>query len=521
MSTIRRHVIPWSLCLLIATTPGCERDPSASSAGSQQALPEVAGAALEGLARAHRIGGDGSFRLLRDEVGPAMIRHIHVQQTVSGVPVWGGQAIVHLSPDGRVRATTDDLQDAFDLDLQPSLDARQASALAEQAEGLVPDQAPEVDLWILRHEGQDHLVWRVQLRRMDAHPTLPVVFVDAHSGAVVFRYDNLQTEGVAGSGQAVYRGAVTLETWQGERGFTLEDVSRGLGLCTNTFKNRIARPSRMLDGDDDWSASVQANGVEVHSNLAAAYDYYLETFGRDGPDGEGGPGRAPSVTGSGLCLSAFADYDTGYVNAFWDGAALYFGDGDGYDSGPLVTLDIVGHELTHGVTQYTANLAYYAESGGLNESMSDIFGAMIERHVLGDDEEGLWKVGETCWTPGEDGDALRSMSNPAEDGLSLDYMAPAARRIDVHYSSGIPNLAFYLLAEGGSHPRLGGEAMAGIGPDEAAAIFYTALTSYMTSSTTFAGARVATLEAAEDLYGSDSAEVEAVGSAWALVGVDG
>lgn len=519
MSTTRGFALLSTLCLLSAALPGCEAGSSRSDGEDQ--LPQAASAALDGLADTHRLGASRSFALLRDELGPARIRHIHVQQTVSGVPVWGGEAIVHLSPDGRVRAVTDDVQDGFDLDLNPGIDAAQGAALAEQAEGLIPDADPEVSLWILRHEGQDHLVWRVQLTRLDAHPTRPVVFVDAHSGQVVFRYENLQTGAVTNSGQAVYRGAVTLDAWQGDRGYALEDVSRGLGICTNTYKNRISRPTRMLDVNGDWSATFQADGVEVHANLTAAYDYYLETFGRDGADGEGGPGKAPSVTGDGRCLSAFADYDSGYVNAFWDGSALYFGDGDGVSSDPLVSIDVVGHELTHGVTKYSANLAYVGESGGLNEAMSDIFGAMIERSVLGDEDEGLWLVGETCWTPGEGGDALRFMSNPTEDGNSLDYWSTAARRVDVHYSSGIANLAFYLLSEGGAHPRLGGDSMTGIGPDEAAAIFYTALTSYMTSSTDYAEARVATLEAAEDLYGSDSAEVEAVGSAWTLVGVGG
>jgi vibriolysin len=176
--------------------------------------------------------------------------------------------------------------------------------------------------------------------------------------------------------------------------------------------------------------------------------------------------------------------------------------------------------MTHGVVQYTANLAYTGESGGLNEAYADIFGAMVERYVDGNvTSADTWTIGEDAYTPKTAGDALRYMSNPAKDKVSLDYYTTNAGTYDVHYSSGIANLAFYLLSEGGSHPTRGGAAMVGIGADKAAAIWYRALAYYLTSASTFTDARNATLQAATDLYGSGSAEYTAVGTSWNMVGL--
>jgi vibriolysin len=131
-----------------------------------------------------------------------------------------------------------------------------------------------------------------------------------------------------------------------------------------------------------------------------------------------------------------------------------------------------------------------------------------------------WLVGEDTWTPGTSGDALRYMNDPADDGVSRDYWTSGIGSVDVHYGSGVPNLAFYLLSEGGLHPR--GKStvnVTAIGADDAAAIWYLALTSYMTISTNFAGARTAQINAATALFGATSQQVQSVTNSWAAVGV--
>jgi thermolysin len=184
--------------------------------------------------------------------------------------------------------------------------------------------------------------------------------------------------------------------------------------------------------------------------------------------------------------------------------------------------------MTHGVTERTAKLTYSGESGALNEAISDIMGAMVERYTRGESAN-TWLIGEEAFTPGVAGDALRYMDNPhkaTNNGYTADddpdhYSERYTGSSDnggVHINSGIVNKMFYLLAVGGSH-HLGG-SMVGIGADKAAAIVYKALTAFMTASTNFAGARAAMLNAAAALYGNGSAEHAAVGQAWSLVGVN-
>jgi vibriolysin len=210
-----------------------------------------------------------------------------------------------------------------------------------------------------------------------------------------------------------------------------------------------------------------------------------------------------------------------YVNAFWDGTQMVYGDGDGVNASNLAnSLDVTAHELTHAVTDTESDLIYSGESGGLNESMSDIFGAVCEWHgtgkVMG---ANIWLIGDDVWTPAIPGDALRYMANPTQDGDSLDYFPEYASGVDVHYSSGISNLAFYLLSQGGTHPRAKTTTVvAGIGIEKAARIFYKANVDLLLPSSNFEAAKVATEQAAAQL-GFDAATQASVSNAWKAVGV--
>jgi Thermolysin metallopeptidase, alpha-helical domain/Thermolysin metallopeptidase, catalytic domain/FG-GAP-like repeat len=221
-------------------------------------------------------------------------------------------------------------------------------------------------------------------------------------------------------------------------------------------------------------------------------------------------------------------YGMNYNNAFQSPGSRYlsFGDGDGVRFSPLVSLDVVAHEFTHGVTEHTAGLIYANESGALNESFSDIFGTATE-FAYGRNPNYL--LGEACFTPGTPGDAMRSLADPPARG-NPDYYpnrvfqgacTPDPERNDncgVHSNSGIMNKAFYLLAEGGAHP-ISKVIVTRIGRDAAVRIFYRALTFYLTKSARFYDARVATLNAAADLYGVASAQYRSTLAAWNAVGV--
>jgi Zn-dependent metalloprotease len=476
--------------------------------------------------------------------------HLRLWQTVAAVPVWGGDLIVQVDAGGAVvgavpprvpdtglvegELAAPGMDNDFSVGLVPAVDAGTAIGRAEESYGCstcltAPSQA---DLWVLRHGGSNHLAWRVRMAREDgtAQTALPVRFVDAHDGAVLWGYDNLQT--LDGTGQSLYSGLVTVQTSSvttgGNTSFFLEDLGRRSGTFDFHEKTGEGSVRPMPDADNEWIAARQHAAIDAHFGSARVLDYFQNTHGRNGIDGAGGPGFYDASADPQIQLiSSRVHYGVGYNNAFWNGSNMTYGDGDGVELLPLVTLDITGHEMTHGVTERSANLGFSGQGGAVNESWSDVFGAMVERSVKGEGET-TWKVGEECFTPEVPGDAVRSLEDPhsvANAGFTLDddpdhYRERYTGLADnggVHINSGIPNKAFYLLAKGGTHHR--GGSMTGIGADEAARIWYRALTAKMTSSTNFATARLATLSAATDLFGAGSPQASAVSQAWCLVGV--
>ncbi len=466
-----------------------------------------------------QIGNTDELVVKQVSVDEVQIAHTRIRQTVKDIPVWGGEAIVHTKADSTLFAITDNLKEGIAVNTQPNLSEKYAVFLAKRQYRGSPflTAEPVADLWIFRLEDGDHLAYRVQMRREDqTHETsMPVIFIDAHTGRELFRYDNLQTA----TGYSLYSGTVSITTSSVGGTYYMEDLSRGIG--TFDSRNTTSSVYRFSDSNNVWSSTSQKAGVDAHYGAAKVMDYYQNKHGRDGIDGNGGPGYYSAAANSSVGLiSSKVHYSNGYNNAFWNGSFMTYGDGDGSTFTPLVTLDICGHEMTHGVTERTAGLVYANESGALNEAVSDIFGAMVERYASGESSD-TWKIGEDAYTPGTSGDALRYMNDTHRGGDPDHYTERYTGSADnggVHTNSGIPNYAFYLLAKGGTHHK--GGSMTGIGATKAERIWYKALTSYMTSNTNFKGARTATLNAAASIYGSGSTEYSRVASSWSLVGVN-
>jgi Zn-dependent metalloprotease len=255
---------------------------------------------------------------------------------------------------------------------------------------------------------------------------------------------------------------------------------------------------------------------EAYDGLGATWELFERAFDRDSLDGEG------------LGLVATVHYGQDFLNAFWDGQQMIFGDGDGIRFASFTgAVDVIGHELTHGVVQYTAGLIYVAQPGALHESIADCFGAMVKQRVLGQEAvDADWLIGEGIFTDAVQGEALRSMKGPgtAYDDPVLgkdpqpDSMAhyadlPHDEANDnggVHINSGIPNRAFYLAATG-----IGGRSWEGAGP-----LWYDALTrGGLSKDADFATFAEATLAAAASRHGESSPQHEAVEQAWRTVGV--
>ena len=395
-------------------------------------------------------------RTEQDDLG---MSHLYFGQSYNGVPVFGSDLAIHFSASGRIVAVNGRYVPDINISTEPFIDADDAGGKALEALGVEAGQpeAEPAELVILTPGGGEPvLTWKVTLEAAEP-PLRMIYFIDAQSGEVAGSYDDL------------------------------EDVKN---RNTYTAGNGTSLPGTLLisEGGSSGDAVAQA----AHNNTGTTYDYYYNTFGRD------------SFNGSGATLKSTVHYSNRYNNAFWNGAQMVYGDGDGSVFSPLgSSLDVVAHELTHAVTQYTAGLIYSYQSGALNESYSDVFGVMVDR----DD----WLLGEDVYTPATPGDALRSLSNPPQFGQPdhmNNYVNTSSDNGGVHTNSGIPNKAAYNIATA-------------IGKDKMEKIWYRTLTMYLTSGSQFNDARDASLQAAADLYGSYSAEATAVQSGFSAVGLGG
>jgi thermolysin len=491
---------------------------------------EISLGVLRDRAAQRAIGNVDEFEVQKVEIDELGMAHTRVRQTVNKIPVWEGEAIVHLKSDGSLATITDDLKESIVVNTEPNLSEKDAYNLAvENYRGRSPLGGADnkIGMFIYRGENRDHLVYRVETPRITGkgEPSAPVVFIDAQTGEKVFEYDNLQT----GTGSSLYSGTVTISTTSSAGTYYMEDTTRRMGTFNmNSTGNETTgtggTQSRYTDTDDVWNTTIQRAGVDAHYGAAQTFDYYQAVHGRNGINGNYGPGTATSAVGGVSLVASRVHFGSSgrYNNAFWYQNMMSYGDGDGTTFSPLTTIDVAGHEMTHGVTEYTANLTYANESGALNEATSDIFGAMVELRADGGTvSANTWLIGEDCYTPGTAGDALRSMSSPFTygdpDHYSIRYTGTADSG-GVHTNSGIANHAFYLMAAGGTN-RVSSISVTGIGASAMERIWYRALTVYMTSSTNFAGARTATINAANDLFGSTSTQATTVARGWCAVGV--
>ncbi|MDL5353215.1 M4 family metallopeptidase [Microbacterium sp. zg-YB36] len=276
-------------------------------------------------------------------------------------------------------------------------------------------------------------------------------------------------------------------------------------------QNQEVLPGVQVRGEADPPTGDEAVD-EAFDGLGATFDFFWDAFGRVGIDGAGGT------------LAATVHFGVDYDNAFWNGERMVFGDGDGeVFTGFTNSLTVIAHELTHGVTEHAGGMVYHGQSGALNESMSDVFGALAEQHHLGHSAaEASWLIGAGIFTDAVEGEALRSLAAPGtaydDDVLGKDpqpdhmdgYVFTDEDNGGVHINSGIPNHAFYRTAM-----ALGGNAW-----ERAGLIWYRTLTAGTLSSTPdFVTFAQATLAAAQAEYGEGSEEVAAVRAGWTGVGV--
>ncbi|WP_128428286.1 M4 family metallopeptidase [Streptomyces cyaneus] len=467
-------------------------------------------------------------------------QHVRYDRTYRQLPVLGGDFVVHLAKDGTYRSASRATKRPISLaGVTPRISAPKAADLAAKllrAANLgetLKRLTAKPELVVDALHGTPKLAWRTDAVAQDSvgNPVARTVLTDALTGTRIDAWDSIET--ASGDGKSLYGGTVPLETTQSGSTYQLKDATRGgtytgdaankTDLCLLTVCLNRAPSTVFTDADNHWGTGTTADrstaAVDAQYGTDVTWDYYKNVHGRNG------------IAGDGKGSFNRVHYGSGYNNAFWDDSCfcMTYGDGDGTQLGPLVSLDVAGHEMTHGVTSKTAALTYSGESGGLNEATSDIFGTLVEFHAANSSDPGDYLIGEKIVRSGFSRDALRYMDKPSKDGASVDCWTTTTGQLDVHYSSGIGNHFAYLLAEGSgaktingvsyNSPTCNGSSVNGIGRDKLGKIWYRALTVYMTSSTNYAGARTATLSAAKDLYGAGSTEYNAVAAAWSAVRV--
>ncbi len=450
--------------------------------------------------------------------------HTRYDRTYDGLPVLGGDLIVHQAKGGDVKSVTKATKATVKVasttaGIAPTTAAKAAVKLAkaDDTTKAAADQAPRKVIWAAT--GKPVLAYETVVGgvQKDGTPNQLHVITDAATGKKLYEYQGIET----GKGASEYSGSVELGTSKEGSGYTLTDADRGGHKTTNLENGEEGEGKAFTDDDDNWGTGKpddpQTAAVDAHYGAAATWDYYKNVHGRDG------------IAGDGKGAYSRVHYGDSYVNAFWDDSCfcMTYGDGEG-NKAPLTALDVAGHEMSHGVTSKTAGLEYSGESGGLNEATSDIFGTAVEFSTKNTTDVGDYLIGEAIDING-DGTPLRYMDKPSKDGQSADAWSDGVGDQDVHYSSGVANHFFYLLSEGSGakeingvkydSPTSDGSKVEGIGRDKAEKVWYKALTTYMTSNTDYHAAREATLKAATDLFGADSAEYKGVDAAWAGVNV--
>jgi Zn-dependent metalloprotease len=442
-----------------------------------------------------------TYQAVRTKVDADGASHTRYNRTYHGLRVSGGDFVIHAKANGDYAGASVGLAAPLTVDTSAKVTAAAAKEAArkEFSGSLTAVGAPE--LFVDATSGKGRLAWETVASGWKADKQTPSklhVITDAVTGKVIGSYDEIHS--VAGTGTGIYTGAVSIDTTQSGSTYNMIDPVRGNGR-TCDMNNGTSSCTTFTDADNAWGTGANTNrqSAAVDAHFGAA-----KTFG----NGNGVPSRV--------------HYGNNYVNAFWDGAQMTYGDGSS-NSRPLVSLDVAGHEMSHGVTEAVAGLVYSGESGGLNESTSDIFGNMVEFYANAPSDPGDYQVGEKININGNN-TPLRYMYNPTLDGSSHGCWSTSTNSVDVHYSSGVGNHFFFNLAEGSGATAFGtstpcgsAPAVTGIGRAKAEKIWFRALDTYFTSNTSYVNnttpantARAYSLKAATDLYGNCSTEYKAV-----------
>jgi Zn-dependent metalloprotease len=470
--------------------------------------------------------------------------HYRCQQKIAGNPIHNGIFIIHSKNDiihsvnGSILSNSDfKIQNNQNIDkntaLNYALNYVDADVYKWELEGeektlkyvLNDDKAsfyPEGKLILIPDFTNPSLYYLCWEFKIYAHSPMSHqrIFVDAANGEIRNIINCIHNTDVPGTGNTAYNGnqSIVADSYGGS--YRLRESGRGQGVETYDMNEGTDYNYAVdfTDADNNWNnnnAQLDQYATDAHFATERTYDYFYNVHGRN------------SIDNNGHKLVSYIHFDVKYVNAFWNGYYMTYGDGGSMtypSTTPLTTIDICGHEITHGLTSKTCDLDYQNESGAINEGFSDIFGTMVEFFAV---------PSSANWTVGEDmGLTLRSLANPNAYNLPDTYFgnhwvplsASPNQQNDyggVHYNCGVLMYWFYLVSEGGSGTNDNGDSysVTGIGKTKASDIAFRLQTIYLINTSDFSDARTYAIQSAVDLYGACTPEVEAVTNAMYAVGI--
>jgi len=566
-----------ALSLVVGVPAGAV--PAGTMSAAVAASPQMNAALLAQLdARRAARGQDARFgdAIVARHPGAQGTQVARVAHTFKGVPIFGFESVLVLDANGKIVSESDAEQRANfanpdsagpgpDFSVVPAISSKAAidAALASLGTSARQETPPSAELiiWPAMHTERlpaardkqeqelnaldvqdvvDHyeLAYLVHTRmRVGDRPAYHDTIVSARDGGILAQWNMLQT--VVGVGRSQYNGDVPINTTASSGKYKMIDDTRGTGgtfgaMAITNANHGTSAGDVYANDTNTWGdgkqyvaggATTNANGQTAAVNamwgLMNTYDTLKNVF------------NWLSLDGHNTATYIAAHVNTAYDNAYYSDTCrcMFIGDGASFNS--LGSIDVIGHEMGHGVTAATSNLTYSGESGGLNESSSDINGEAVEAYARGGGKGDSVPLTGNDWVIGKEisksGTPLRWMYRPSKDGSSPDAWSSALKRLDVHYSSGPNNRMFYFLAQGSSADTAGDyyskylaktpAAMTGVGLDKAYRIWFRANTTKFTSSTNYADARAKMIEAAGELYGKSSREVIAVQRAYAAINV--
>jgi len=448
----------------------------------------------------------------KDDIGDTFVKFA---QVIDGTEVDNSLMNVHYDEKGVIVSVNGNLEESKEITTLGSNVISQEDAIEiakSQFKYKTLKKTPKAEKVIITEDGVNYEVYKINIFFME--PTIGSynVFVEVNSGKVIKTENKIRyNTPVTGSGIDVLGKTRELKLNQVDGQYQMLDLTNDAteAIVTYDMRNGAEYGYLVSNNTKDFTTEEHKSPVSAHYNAEKVIDFYKRLFNRN------------SLDNNGMAIESFTHHKYNYNNAFWAEDMMVYGDGDGveftYLSGDL---DVVGHEMTHGLVEYTAGLVYEYQSGALDESMADVFGVLISSYNKYNVANGGnwtfdpadWVIGDDIYTPSIQGDALRSLADPTLYGqpAHMEAYNDLPKTKDgggVHINSGIPNKAAYNIASS-------------IGMENTARIYYRALTEYMHPDTNFEQATYCLVQAATDLFEKDSNEVTAIKNSFASVGVE-